>query len=179
MLALPAEILAESLAPTIARWSESRERHILRSGIPLPPAALAFAEHLGIDDPNTLRIEITCSVPLPLPAFWVSLGQKAGLPVFHPAGMCLGRGISCLAPDLPLLKHELVHTRQYQRLGSHLDFMRRYLFECLHHGYHDSPLEIEACSRSHGQAHLDLPTFHARPDPHQGHGKEAARQDST
>lgn len=148
MLALPAQILADGLAPSLARWSETREASILKKGQPLPDSLLHFAKDLGIHDPENLRVELQQKIPVPLPASIVSLAQKFGLPVFHPAGMCLGRGISCQSLDDPLLRHELVHTLQYQRLGSHRTFMWHYLYQCLHHGYYQAPLEIEARERS-------------------------------
>jgi hypothetical protein len=144
MHSLPARILADALAPSVARWSESREWEILRTGQPLPPSLVDFAGELGILSPEDLRLELTDLVPLPLPNDCVALARAFRLPVFHPAGMCLGRGLSCTSREEALLRHELVHTLQYQRLNSHKTFMSQYLFECLHHGYALAPLEQEA-----------------------------------
>lgn len=132
----------------MARWSASRQKTILQHGSPLDPALQAFAETLGIREPASVRVEITDRIPLPCPDSLAALADRIGLPVFRPAGMALGRGISALRRDPALLRHELVHTAQYQRLGGHEPFMRRYLFECLHLGYLASPLEIEAREKS-------------------------------
>lgn len=146
MFPLPARILADALAPSIARWSEAREKTILANGRALAPSTQEFAKRLGISDP--IRLEIIGTVPLPLPAAWCTAVRKLGMPVFHPAGMALGQGISAISDDPALLRHELVHVLQYQRLGGHLAFMRQYLFEVLHHGYAAAPLELEARDRS-------------------------------
>lgn len=143
-----AHVLADGLAPSVARWSAGRERHIAAIGTPLRPGLQTFAGELGITDPEQIRVHITPRIPLPAPAPLVRFAKRIGLPVFHPAGMALGRAITAVNSENTLLRHELVHVAQYQRLGGHRPFMRRYLFECLHHGYLDSPLEIEARERS-------------------------------
>lgn len=143
-----AHVLADGLAPVIARWSTRREREITAAGSPLPGSLQAFAADLGIEDPTRVRLQLATQVPLPVPALCIRLARRIGLPVFHPAGMALGLGICALRADDSLLRHELVHVAQYQRLGGHLPFMRQYLFECLHDGYADSPLETEARDRS-------------------------------
>ncbi len=143
-----AHVLADGLAPSLARWSSAREKAILATGSPIGPTLEPFAHDLGILHPAGLRVEHPPRVPLPLPDPVIGLLRRLGAPVFHPAGMALGRGISALDADETLLRHELVHVAQYQRLGGHAPFMRRYIFECLHHGYHAAPLEIEARERS-------------------------------
>ena len=67
--------------------------------------------------------------------------DMAGL---EPGGMALGKGIYILEGHSRVLRHELVHVAQYQQLGGIGPFMRRYLVECLTHGYADAPLEVEA-----------------------------------
>ena len=76
--------------------------------------------------------------------------RAAGFPVMKPSAMCLGRGISTTSLDFRLLRHELIHTLQYQNLGGHRPFMRQYLFECLTYGYDAAPMEIEARERAEG-----------------------------
>lgn len=41
------------------------------------------------------------------------------------------------------LKHELCHVEQYQRFGL-INFIAKYLFESLRHGYHQNKYEKEA-----------------------------------
>jgi hypothetical protein len=45
--------------------------------------------------------------------------------------------------DKTLLEHELVHWKQYKRMGS-LVFLLRYLFQFIVIGYDTMPLELEA-----------------------------------
>lgn len=144
MLPLPAKVFADACAPALARWSMARERSILDTGSRLPSPLLAFAAELGIQSPASIRLEMVDQVPLPLAPRWVELAQAIGIPLFNPAGMCLGRGISATSADPALIRHELVHTLQFQRLGGHQGFMWHYVFQCLRFGYTAAPLEIEA-----------------------------------
>ncbi|GAA5476813.1 hypothetical protein Hhel01_00288 [Haloferula helveola] len=132
----------------MARWSERREREILTRGIPLEDSLLDFAARLGIPDPGRVRIEVRSDIPLPLPGGVVGFLQRIGIPLFRPAGMALGNGISAIHTDPQLLRHELVHVRQYARLGGHFRFMRQYIYECLRYGYACAPLETEARERA-------------------------------
>jgi hypothetical protein len=143
-----ASVLADALAPALARWSQSREREILKSGRPLSEDHIAFARQLGISQPENLRLEITPRIPLPISDRLAALARRIGFPLFHPAGMALGKGISAVSDDPALLRHEIVHLIQYQRLGGHQAFMHAYLFECLSYGYFEAPLEHEAREQS-------------------------------
>ncbi len=136
--------LASGIAPATARWAADQERHILAEGQPLNHEALAFALELEITEPESIRVLEVKSVPLPAPRPLVKLATRWGIPVFEPAGMALGRGIYLLDGHSRILRHELVHVAQYERLGGIEPFMRQYLTECLVHGYLDSPLEVEA-----------------------------------
>jgi len=140
--------LARISAIPLAAWAASVERRVLERGIALEPELIDFARRLGIDSTDELRFEITPRIPLPVPGPLVRGLQRLGLPLFEPAGMALGRAILARQPDPAMLRHELVHCLQYQRLGGIRPFLRQYLFECLHHGYHAAPLEIEARQRA-------------------------------
>lgn len=45
--------------------------------------------------------------------------------------------------DETLLEHELIHWKQYKRMGS-IVFLLRYLFQFITIGYDTMPLELEA-----------------------------------
>ena len=137
-------VAAALLAPAAALWSRMRERKILPDGRPLADDLAAFARDIGIREPEGIRVELVNRVPLPLPGFLIPWAKRLEIPVSEPAGMALGWGIAAISEDPALLRHELVHVLQYQRLGGHLGFMRLYLFECLFHGYFAAPLEVEA-----------------------------------
>jgi hypothetical protein len=136
--------LASGIAPATSRWAADHERRILAEGQALGPRGLAFARELEITAPESIRVLEVKSVPLPAPRPLIQLAGRWGLPVFEPAGMALGRGIYLLDGHSRILRHELVHVAQYQRLGGIEPFMLQYLAECLVHGYLDSPLEVEA-----------------------------------
>lgn len=142
-------LAAAWLAQPAALWSRLRETHILRHGRPLDPPLLDFARATGIGHPEEIRVEIVSRVPLPLPRPLARLARRLGLPLIEPAGMALGRGIAAISDDPALLRHELVHVLQYERLGGHSGFMRIYLYQCLFHGYFNAPLEEEARTLSH------------------------------
>lgn len=142
--------LSDALAPAVSRWAQEQERRILREGEPLGREDGEFARSLGIGCVAEVRILEVEAVPLPVPAFWVRLAGRCGLPVFAPGGMALGRGIYLLPRQRASLRHELVHVAQYERLGGIRPFMSRYLAECLMTGYAEAPLELEAQVKSNG-----------------------------
>ncbi len=142
--------LATGIAPATARWAQDHERRILAEGKPLEIDALAFAAELGIEDPEGVRVLELNPIPAPVPQPLLRLAESWGLPVFSPAGMALGRGIYILEGHSRVLRHELVHVAQYQRLGGIEPFMRRYVLECLINGYVEAPLEVEARDRGEG-----------------------------
>lgn len=136
--------LADGIAPAVARWARDQERRILAEGRRLDREALAIADALRIADPEEIRVLVVTSIPLPAPPSLIKLAASLGFPLFEPAGMALGRGVYLLQHDSRILRHELVHVAQYQRLGGIGPFLHRYLAECLTVGYLDSPLEVEA-----------------------------------
>jgi hypothetical protein len=144
--------LASGVAPATARWAQGQERRILAEGKPLEADTLAFARELAIEDPEGIRVLEVKPIPMPVPPPLLKLAQSCGFPVFAPAGMTLGRGIYMLEGHSGVLRHELVHVAQYQKLGGIEPFMRQYLVECLAHGYFEAPLEAEAREVSHPPA---------------------------
>lgn len=147
LLKLPyglAVTLADAIAPFMARWADEQERRILGKGKPLEPELVEFARALGIRQPQEVRVLVCEPIPLPVPPWCVRFLEKLGLPVFAPGGMALGRGVFLVSGQQHSLRHELVHTWQYERIGGLLPFFRQYLRECLMDGYLEAPLEIEA-----------------------------------
>ena len=141
---------ASGIAPATARWAQDQERRILAEGKPLEADVLGFAAELEIEDPEGVRVLEVNPIPAPVPQPLLKLAESWGLPVFSPAGMTLGRGIYILEGHSRVLRHELVHVAQYQRLGGIGPFMKRYLLECLTNGYFEAPLEAEARELAEG-----------------------------
>ncbi len=140
--------LASGVAPAVSRWAHVQERRILAEGVPLKAVDFAFATELKIAQPENVRVLEVRQVPLPVPDAVVRLGRKCGFRIITPVGMTLGRGIYIEKGQWGVMRHELVHVEQYQKLGGILPFMQRYLLECLFHGYDDAPLELDAEKRS-------------------------------
>ncbi|MDB6079621.1 MAG: hypothetical protein JWO82_3368 [Akkermansiaceae bacterium] len=136
--------LATGLVPAVSRWAATQEKRILAEGQPLPAELLPFAAGLGIAHPEEIRYLAVSPIPSPAPRFVFDAARKWGFPVVLPAGMTLGRGIYILPGHEFVLRHEIVHVQQYQRLGGIAPFMSEYLLQCLTRGYHDAPLEHEA-----------------------------------
>jgi len=140
--------LAASVAPAVSRWAQVQERRILAEGVPLREEHLAFAAELKIEQPEGVRVLEVDQIPLPVPDSLVKIARGFGFRIITPAGMTLGRGIYILKGSWGVMRHELVHVEQYQKLGGIGPFMRQYLLECLAHGYEDAPLEVDAEKRS-------------------------------
>lgn len=104
-----------------------------------------MASELGVIHPERVRILHANPIPAPVPQSWIKLARRVGFPVFAPTGMTLGHGIFASYESMDLIRHELHHVAQFERLGGIAPFLRRYLFECLSEGYASAPLELEAC----------------------------------
>ena len=148
MLATLTSHLAAFLAAAIGSpWIYWHENHILSKGDPLPSQLLLWAKQQGIKNPKEIRLIRAHLIPLPAPMFVRRLLHQHGFPSLNLAGLSLRHGIY-LAPHLPdenaILKHELIHTRQYQQAGSLFSFLRRYLYQCLTEGYYHCQMEREA-----------------------------------
>lgn len=143
-----ARVVTAAIVPGLARWTERQERRLNAESAPLEPIHREFADALGIPKPGRVRVAVVTKIPVPVPDGFVRIARRLGLPVFHPAAMALGNLVAVTRDEPALIRHELVHVAQYVRLGGHRPFLRRYVFECLRHGYRDAPLEIEARERS-------------------------------
>lgn len=140
-------LLAPLLVPIATFWVVRQQRRILAQGVPLSTLQMEDAQALGIQYPDRVRLLMLSRVPLPLgslarlarPLVGTSFSDTSGLTAFY--GIYLR---SEVAHDRNLIAHELTHTRQYETLGGVRPFLRRYLEECLTHGYFAAPLEIEA-----------------------------------
>ncbi len=140
-------ILADGIAPAVARWAVVQERRILRDGEPLDADLMLFASSVGISRPDEIRVLKTTRIPLPVSDWILRIGVRLGFPVFRPIGMALGRGIYLMPGHESSLCHELVHVMQYEREGGIGRFMNLYLRQCLQNGYLASALEEEAKRR--------------------------------
>ena len=140
-------LLLPLMLPAACAWIAGQERRILADGVPLTPAQFADARALGVVHPERVRLLCLDRIPLPANPLVRKLGLWTGTLSEHTRGLSARYGIFLRAPfrdDRGLLAHELVHTRQYERLGGVRPFLRRCLYECLTVGYAAADMEWEA-----------------------------------
>ncbi|MEO5855690.1 MAG: hypothetical protein ABIR21_06520 [Chthoniobacterales bacterium] len=134
------------ILPIVYLWARRHEAAILRGGVPLDAQGLADARRAGVRDAERVRILVVDGVPPRLRFGLRALAARWQWGPSTTAGMSLGYGIFLRADQQhrpELLRHELVHTAQYERLG-YRPFLRAYLSECLTAGYPLGALETEA-----------------------------------
>lgn len=137
------------LVPPVYRWLRRQETIICRHGRPLGAEEVGFAQALGLASPDRIRIRTVSRIPLPLGWLLKAIARFSRVVLANPAALTAGRGIYVLEGldgDRALIRHELVHVRQYERLGRRA-FLKRYIRGCLVYGYEGSPLEVEARRR--------------------------------
>ncbi len=152
MHSLPAHLLALAGAALGTPWLAWHEAMIQSKGTPLAPTLRDWARGSGINDPEKVHFIFAHVIPLPAPMFLRRILDKRGFPCIHLAGLSLRNGIYLAETsrnDGDILKHELIHTRQYQRAGSIFEFLRRYLHQCLTQGYYNCEMECEARNDSY------------------------------
>ncbi|YCM46618.1 hypothetical protein V2O64_11365 [Verrucomicrobiaceae bacterium 227] len=144
---LSAALLASLGAPVGAPWVLWQELKVRSKGSPLTRDIQNWAENAGVQNVEKIRMTYAKVIPLPAPMFVRKHLGKRGFPSTDIAGLALRYGIY-LEEGTPLngsvIRHELIHTRQYQRVGSVLGFLWLYLYQCLTTGYYDCALEKEA-----------------------------------
>jgi hypothetical protein len=143
-----ARILITLLLPGACTWAIWQESVILKHGVPLTDSLLADARHLGVRHPERVRLRVVDAVPGGMPRWTRGLGGLVGLCSASTRGMALRYGIFIRSDhwgDRRLVRHELVHTHQYEQLGGIRPFLKLYFLECLvSPGYPFGPLEQEA-----------------------------------
>ena len=135
------------MLPAACAWIAGQERHALAVGIPLDAAQLSDARALGVARPERVRVLCLDRIPLPANPLVRGLGLWTGTLSEQTIGLSARYGIFVRtdhAHGRLLLAHELVHTRQHERLGGIRPFLRRYLGECLMAGYAAADMEWEA-----------------------------------
>lgn len=136
-----------ALIPPAVEWAEEQEHAICTQGTPLSASQFADALAIGIAAPQRVRVLAVPEIPGPRDPALAAAADAVGLNFPSASGFTYRYGIylrADRASDRQLLAHELVHTRQYERLGGIENFLRQYLLECVTFGYARSPLEIEA-----------------------------------
>jgi len=148
MAQIPTEILNQML-PRAAAWAASQELLMLghKESQILGPQGQEIARRAGVTRPEDVRILAVSDIPLPEEADLRQAAQAFGLITQATGGLAIGHGIFVrkeFANDAKLVAHELMHVAQYERYGSILAFLQRYLSECNEFGYPAAPMEQEA-----------------------------------
>ena len=141
-----AHLLASLMTPIVHCWIRRQETHICRQGRPLDGAALNFARRIGVAEPHRVRVLTVAHIPLPAQRLAKAVARFSHVMLADPVALTAGQGIYVqkgIEDDPMVLRHELVHVRQYQQIGRKR-FLRRYILECLIEGYNCAPLEKEA-----------------------------------
>lgn len=135
------------LLPLACEWAQEQERLILNSGFPLTSIQVEDAAIIGVSHPGKVRILRIDRIPMPEHPALRSAAEETGLITPATGGLTVMHGIfirdDCWG-DRQLVFHELVHTRQYERLGGFRPFLQQYLQECISDGYPNGSLEQEA-----------------------------------
>ncbi|MDP7423443.1 MAG: hypothetical protein QGH40_16345 [bacterium] len=137
----------QNMLPLACQWVEEQEALILRKGHSLSPDLLPYAERIGIDHLDRVRVLPIASIPLPQNPVLMKTCRQIQLITPQTAGLAMRYGIyvrlDCTT-NVNVLIHELVHVAQYEKLGGIFQFLQRYLFEIVAVGYPNGPLEQEA-----------------------------------
>lgn len=135
-----------SLADACA-WIENQEKLILKQGVPLNDRQLSDARQIGVVKPERVRLLPVKEMPrenLPSNLIWFVNPDAYGLTARYGIFIRID-----LIVNARLIAHELVHTKQYERLGGIEAFLRKYLIECcVSPGYDNSEMEREATTIS-------------------------------
>jgi len=137
----------EILLPHAIAWAEEQESLILQKGIALTNSQLEDAKKIGVKKPEKIRLLRVEKIPTPTDPELCDIAIKTGLISPQTTGLTVRYGIfirSDFWNHLPLIRHEFVHTMQYEHFGSFEGFLRPYLLECINPGYPYGPLEQEA-----------------------------------
>jgi hypothetical protein len=124
-----------------------QEDRILRDGVPLSEAELTDAYAIGVKAPAQVKLLRVDRIPRPSQPQLRAACDAIDFLTPATRGLTLRYGIfvrSGCWGDRSLIRHELAHTAQYERLGGIEVFLRKYLFECVTLGYSATPLEQEA-----------------------------------
>ena len=135
------------LIPKAAIWAQQQEQEILKNGVFLSEDQLEDAKIIPVEHPEKVRLLCVEQIPLPEDPELKLAAQRLKLITPDTIGLTLQYGIF-IRKDFwnhrETIAHELVHTSQYERLGSIQKFLNQYIQECVQFEYPNTPLEQEA-----------------------------------
>lgn len=135
-----------TLLPTAVAWAEERSEDIVSTGRGLNEPELRIARTMGVINPQSIRLKMVESLPLPTDPQLRHAAIATGLVGPNMVGMTFGYGIYICHGhlDVSLFSHECRHVYQYEQAGSIAAFIPVYLQQILDYGYENAPYEIDA-----------------------------------
>jgi hypothetical protein len=136
--------LLSEIMPAVTVWAEENRSKALTLGRMLSPEEKSFASKIGIYRPELVRVLVVDRMP-PAPQGLEQISKEL-LDVECAAGLTLGYGILVTKghESFRLIRHELGHVLQVERVGDMLTFLALYLGQVLSYGYDNAPFETEA-----------------------------------
>lgn len=132
--------------PRALAWYEDTEAKLLPQGRQLSLDEEAMARALGVTEPGRVRVVTLTQFPMPDDPGLRREAEQYGMGSVFEGGRTIGYVIMLkprYANDRIVLRHELVHVAQHDRLGRS-NFIKRYFTELEIVGYANAPLELEA-----------------------------------
>ena len=144
---ITARLLTPFLSGYGAVWLRRHERNVLEHGKLLDACQFEDALRVGVRHPEEVRVLKADRVPMPFRRLALLCSRTLRTNQVEPVGLCAQYGIYVKESgesDRNVLVHELVHTKQYELAGGIKPFLRKYLLDCLSHGYSACEMESEA-----------------------------------
>lgn len=135
------------LLPLAVEWAQNQENNILQNGTPLSEAQLSDAKLASVISPEKIRLLKVPYIPTPDHPVLIEAAEATRLITPQTDGLTVRYGIFIKEQHFKnrqLCVHEFIHTSQYERLGGFLQFLQKYLMECIQIGYPAAPMEQEA-----------------------------------
>ncbi|MGH7014785.1 MAG: hypothetical protein ACREEL_11645 [Stellaceae bacterium] len=134
------------LVPKAIAWAEQRSAEILANGFPLDAASLSIARHVGVAQPDHVRVLMVPKLPQPSDPQLQQAAVVTGLLGPGMVGLTLGYGIYICNGyyNTRLLSHESRHVHQYEQAGSIAAYLPIYLKQIVDVGYANCPFEVDA-----------------------------------
>lgn len=143
----------ETATHEVVLWAKAVEAMVLERGRPLAGVECDDAKAMGVRESENVRVLET-----EVWSFPESLMNLMGIEGCTNPSMSiaatLGRAIivrkNLFGALRLVLRHELAHVEQYERMGGIEPYLKEYFEQCRSFGYHAAPLEREAVAKAAG-----------------------------
>ena len=134
------------LLPKTIAWAEEKAQQVASSGRTLTDQERWLARGVGVAKPETVRISLVDTLPLPESPVLRTAALQAGLLTPDMVGLTLGYSVFVRkgCEDLRILSHEFRHVYQYEQAGSIAAFLPGYLKQVVQFGYSSAAFEKDA-----------------------------------